>query len=59
MWRGRLLLHKQGLGQLALVLLDLLLHVIDCTCNLARKRINKCSMEQKDTAFLVPFSTGK
>lgn len=29
-----LLLHQQGLGQLTLVLLDLLLHVIDCTCNL-------------------------
>lgn len=41
-WVGRgrlllLLLHQQGLGQLTLVLLDLLLHVIDCTCNLGKK----------------------
>ena len=35
---GRLLLfHQQGLVELALVLLDLLLHVADCTCNLDRK----------------------
>lgn len=36
-WGGRLLLllfHQQSLSQLPLVLLDLLLHVIDCTCNL-------------------------
>ena len=29
-----LLLHQQSLRQLPLVLLDLLLHVIDCACNL-------------------------
>ena len=41
---GRLLLlmlHQQGLGQLTLVLLDLLLHVIDCTCNLRHTRDHK------------------
>ena len=32
--RGMLLLHQQCLVQLALMLLDLLLHVGDCTCNL-------------------------
>lgn len=36
MLRGSLLLQKQSLGQLALMLLYLLLHVIDCTCNLQR-----------------------
>lgn len=36
--RGKLLLlHQQGLVQLALMLLDLLLHVGDCTCNLEEK----------------------
>lgn len=33
--RGRRRLHEQGLGQLALVLLDLLLQVSDCARNLA------------------------
>ena len=37
--RGKLLLlHQQRLVQLTLVLLDLLLHVGDCTCNLGEKR---------------------
>lgn len=37
--RGNLLLlHQQRLVQLTLVLLDLLLHVGDCTCNLGEKR---------------------
>lgn len=36
--RGKLLLlHQQRLVQLTLVLLDLLLHVGDCTCNLEGK----------------------
>lgn len=35
MRRGRRRLHEQGLGQLALVLLDLLLQVSDCARNLA------------------------
>lgn len=36
--RGKLLLlHQQCLVQLALMLLDLLLHVGDCTCNLDEK----------------------
>lgn len=37
--RGKLLLllHQQSLVQLALMLLDLLLHVGDCTCNLSEK----------------------
>lgn len=43
--RGRrllllLLLNQQNLGQLPLVLLDLLLHVIDCTCNLTHTNTN-------------------
>lgn len=33
--RGRRRLHEQGLGQLALVLLDLLLQVSDCARDLA------------------------
>lgn len=33
--RGRRGLHEQGLGQLALLLLDLLLQVSDCARNLA------------------------
>ena len=37
--RGKLLLlHQQRLVQLTLVLLDLLLHVGDCTCNLDEER---------------------
>lgn len=37
--RGKLLLlHQQRLVQLTLVLLDLLLHVGDCTCNLGGER---------------------
>lgn len=40
--RGKLLLlHQQCLVQLALMLLDLLLHVGDCTCNLDEKE--RCS----------------
>lgn len=35
MRRGRRGLHEQGLGQLALLLLDLLLQVSDCTRDLA------------------------
>lgn len=36
--RGKLLLlHQQRLVQLTLVLLDLLLHVGDCTCNLGER----------------------
>lgn len=34
-WRRWRLLYKQGLGQLALVLLDLLLQISDCARNLA------------------------
>lgn len=37
--RGKLvLLHQQSLVQLTLVLLDLLLHVGDCSCNLKEMR---------------------
>lgn len=57
MWRGWLLLHKQGLSQLSLVLLDLLLHVIDCTCNLATtKNKNKSTnrrQKQRLTALVI------
>lgn len=42
--RGRRRLHEQGLGQLALVLLDLLLQVSDCARNLvAEMRVGKGS----------------
>lgn len=45
--RGKLLLlHQQRLVQLTLVLLDLLLHVGDCTCNLRRKKGNNVSQKE-------------
>lgn len=45
--RGKLLLlHQQRLVQLTLVLLDLLLHVGDCTCNLRWKRGNNVSQKE-------------
>lgn len=36
-----LLLHQQRLVELTLVLLDLLLHVGDCTCNLGESESNR------------------
>lgn len=46
--RGKLLLlHQQCLVQLALMLLDLLLHVGDCTCNLDEKE-RRCNDLVKD-----------
>lgn len=50
-WRRRWL-HEQGLGQLALVLLDLLLQVIDCACHLRvrhtlRPRKGQCVLSTK------------
>lgn len=43
--RGKLLLlHQQRLVQLTLVLLDLLLHVGDCTCNLRERRSSGITM---------------
>lgn len=46
--RGKLLLlHQQRLVQLTLVLLDLLLHVGDCACNLAEKRSSVTTMHHK------------
>lgn len=53
--RGKLLLllHQKRLVQLALMLLDLLLHVGDCTCNLGEKggscNLVKCFTWQKKT----------
>lgn len=46
--RGKLLLlHQQRLVQLTLVLLDLLLHVGDCTCNLGERRSSDTKFEKK------------
>ncbi len=43
--RGKLLLlYQQRLVQLTLVLLDLLLHVGDCTCNLHEKKSSVITM---------------
>lgn len=42
-----LLLHQQRLVELTLVLLDLLLHVGDCTCNLGESKSKKNRNEQK------------
>jgi hypothetical protein len=52
---GLLLLHQQGLGQLSLVLLDLLLHVIDCTCNLQEEEVTS----ERDTKLVVSLSVSQ
>lgn len=54
--RGKLLLlHQQRLVQLTLVLLDLLLHVGDCTCNLGRaeeqKKTETVKYSEKQTSL--------
>jgi hypothetical protein len=50
-----LLLHQQGLVELALVLLDLLLHVADCTCNLDRKGWDKVNSRTSDGQRQQPW----
>lgn len=52
---GGLLLHQQGLVQLTLVLLDLLLHVIDCTCNLQEEEVTS----ERHTKLVVSFSVSQ
>lgn len=46
--RGRRGLHEQGLGQLALLLLDLLLQVSDCTCDL---EADTCMLGGSDVVY--------
>ena len=48
-----LLLHDQSLGQLPLVLLNLLLHVIDCTCNLQRASHTHTHTSQENTTLCL------
>lgn len=52
--RGKLLLlHQQRLVQLTLVLLDLLLHVGDCTCNLGRREERRSNNRPLKDVFKV------
>lgn len=56
--RGKLLLlHQQCLVQLALMLLDLLLHVGDCTCNLGEKE-RSCHLVKYITTWAMTQGKG-